>query len=66
MVKVVVVMVANICPLRETRCPRSGAAFSLLVASSTPSMPAFRGLSRFALVAAYTRGAPNGQYMARV
>lgn len=60
MVRVVAVMVANICPLRETRCPRSTEA------SSPPSVPSCVGFFLFGLVAAYIRGAPSGQYMACV
>lgn len=60
MVKVVAVMVANICPLRETRCPSSAEA------STAFSVPSCFGLFFFGLVAAYIRGAPSGQYMACV
>lgn len=66
MVKVVAVMVANICPLRETRCPSSAEASSSPAASTAFSVPSCLGPFLFGLVAAYIRGAPSGQYMACV
>ena len=65
MSSVVDVIVAKICPLRETRSPQSVLSRSTLFSSDSPSSSSSSGGLRL-LGAAKARGAPNGQYIVQV